>query len=813
MNRWVIWHTPEPFSAAARYPREMLPALTAQGVAVHLVCPRNYQFQEELGRNPLITLHLTRARSVDPGRGPLLKLWTNLPFLLSSVCTLMRTSRRGSIVHFQHVLQFPFSAIFFAGARLRGCTIVFTVHDPIPHRWFLPRRLRWIERGTLRWSYHVSDALIVHSEPGRRTLIEYFGLAADKITVIGRGPYGLGQGVLPMPDSPRLEVLLFGSIRENKGVHLAIEAVQTLHREGAAVRLTIAGEVLNGNEARYWARCREQIDKLPGPIRVRKQFITDELLPALFAESHCLLLPYTTFYSDSGVAFMALANGRPIVATRAGGLGPLFDAAEVGVAIEEGTPDGVSKAIRKTLGLGVPELERLGRAGAEYVNVECGWTKVASQTRELYGRYQYRATARDERAKRNRAHEKTRIILHTPEPKSAAARYVRELVDALTQDGVRMQLVCPENFQFREEFGRNPNVILKFTRGRTTKPKRGCIQRIGDNLGFLSSSLAALAGNSRRGDLVHFQFAFHLPAGLLFFLTAKLRGCKIVFTVHDPFPHKWLLPECHRWLEKVSLAWAYRLSDRLIVHSEAGKRTLVEAFGQEGDKISVIAHGPYDLGCGILPMAQSDCLELLMFGSLRENKGLHLAIEAVQRLDREGCAVRLTIAGDVLNAIEDPYWVHCLEMIAENPLPIRVFQEFIPDNELASLFRNCHAVLLPYTRFFSDSGVALMALANGRSIIATRSGGLGPLIDSANLSVAINEISATGVAEAIREAMALGIDELERRGKCGADYVHTAWGWDKIASQTKAIYARCLTEEPARSSLLYRTRSTAKDKP
>ncbi len=388
MSPRVIWHTPEPCSAAARYPREMITALTAEGVPVHLVCPRNYQFREELGRNPLVTLHLTEARSVDTGRGFLTKLWTNARFILSSGYVLVRTSRKAAIMHFQHVLHFPFSALFFAGARLRGCTIIFTVHDPLPHKWLFPEWLRWTERGSLRWAYNVSKALIVHSEPGKRALIDHFGINADKVTVIGRGPYSLGTGIIPMPDSHQLELLLFGSIRENKGVHLAIEAVQSLYRQGAAVRLTIAGDVVNGKEASYWEQCRELIAQQPEPIRIRKEFIPDELLPELFAHCHCLLLPYTTFFSDSGVAFMALANGRPIVATRAGGLGPLLDAAELGVTIKEATLDGVKETLTEVLCLGIPELAKMGRAGADYVNIECGWPKVARHTRDVYARYQ-----------------------------------------------------------------------------------------------------------------------------------------------------------------------------------------------------------------------------------------------------------------------------------------------------------------------------------------------------------------------------------------------------------------------------------------
>jgi glycosyltransferase involved in cell wall biosynthesis len=387
MKQLIIWHTPEPSSAAARYIDEMFRAFTADGVPMDLVCPENFQFREEMSRNPLITLHLARARSNSLTRGLFAKLWTNAAFLLSSCSVLARTGKRNAIVHFQHVLHFPFCALFFAAALSRGCKIIFTVHDPVPHKWLLPNYLRWLERGSLAWAYRVSHTLIVHSDPGKRALIEHFAVNPEKISVIGRGPYGLGAGVIPMPDSPNLELLLFGSIRENKGVHLAIEAVQSLHREGVSVRLTIAGNVLNGNEAQYWERCSELIASRPEPIRVLKEFIPDERLPKLFAECHCVLLPYTQFFSDSGVAFMALANGRPIISTRSGGLGPLLDAADLGIEIEEPSTASVIAAIREATRLGTTGLIRKGNTGANYVNVECGWSKFAATTRDVYMSY------------------------------------------------------------------------------------------------------------------------------------------------------------------------------------------------------------------------------------------------------------------------------------------------------------------------------------------------------------------------------------------------------------------------------------------
>jgi glycosyltransferase involved in cell wall biosynthesis len=379
----IFLHTPEPFSSAALYVDELSRAITAEGMALDLVCPENHQARKAFENNPLITVHATATRCTDRSQGLLQKVLTNARFLSSTCGVLFRSARRGDLVHFQYSLHLPFGALLFGCARLRGCKIVYTAHDPLPHKWLMPK-FRWIEKLALGWMYKVSDSILVHSEAGKRTIAKNFGCTGEKVTVIPHGPYELGAGVLPSPNSDKIEVLLFGAIRENKGAHLAIEAVQQLYRKGVPVRLTIAGSVLNRKERDYWERCKELIGQCPEPIRVIDEFIPDEKLPELFAGCHCFLLPYTKFFSDSGVAFMALANGRPIISTKAGGLGALLEDSKGGIAMEDASVDAIASAMQRAVDLGVEELNRMGEAGKAWVLEECGWPKVARTTRKVY---------------------------------------------------------------------------------------------------------------------------------------------------------------------------------------------------------------------------------------------------------------------------------------------------------------------------------------------------------------------------------------------------------------------------------------------
>lgn len=387
----IVLHTPEPFSSAALYVEALARSITAEGAPLHIVCPGNHQSMEKFNSNPLITVHPTVARSTDGAKGFLGKVIVNLRFLFSSLAVLFFAIRRGDIVHFQYSLHLPFGALFFLCARIRGCKIVYTAHDPLPHKWLMPKKLRWVERGALAWMYHVSDTIIVHNELGKRTILDQFGGSSAKVKVIVQGPYELGAGTLPMPESEYLEVLLFGALRENKGAHLAIAAIQQLYKEKVPIRLTIAGAVLNRNERNYWECCQEMIRRCPQPIRVIEGFIPDEQLPELFANCHCFLLPYNQFFSDSGVGSIALANGRPVIGTKAGGLGALLQASNGGLVIEEASANAVAAALRQAVMLGPEQLDQFGREGRAWILRECGWPKIARETLQVYSAQKFAA--------------------------------------------------------------------------------------------------------------------------------------------------------------------------------------------------------------------------------------------------------------------------------------------------------------------------------------------------------------------------------------------------------------------------------------
>lgn len=119
----------------------------------------------------------------------------------------------------------------------------------------------------------------------------------------------------PMP-APPLRLLLFGeSARAYKGVDVLLEALATLRSREIPVRLTIAGGV------RDTGALAARIDGagLGDVVELRRGWVPDEDLQALFADHHLVVLPYRSA-TASGVVPLAHAAGRPVVATAVGGL-------------------------------------------------------------------------------------------------------------------------------------------------------------------------------------------------------------------------------------------------------------------------------------------------------------------------------------------------------------------------------------------------------------------------------------------------------------------------------------------------------------
>jgi SAM-dependent methyltransferase len=137
-------------------------------------------------------------------------------------------------------------------------------------------------------------------------------------------------------------LLNFGYVRPYKGVEDAIAAMSELPDDTV---LVVAGECW-GDEGVYRGAVTER--GLESRVRLEFRYHANEELPALFAAADAVVLPYRSA-SQSGVAAMAFAFGRPVVATATGGLGEVVIEGVTGALAEPNDPSSLARAITRVL--------------------------------------------------------------------------------------------------------------------------------------------------------------------------------------------------------------------------------------------------------------------------------------------------------------------------------------------------------------------------------------------------------------------------------------------------------------------------------
>jgi glycosyltransferase involved in cell wall biosynthesis len=207
---------------------------------------------------------------------------------------------------------------------------VITLHDAVPHEGEkLAKRV--FMRVHLWLVFLFVRKVIVHSEAIRAQLPGYLQRRAQVLPHVN---YQLwARAKQPPPESGPLVVLFFGRLLPYKGLDYLLEAFRRL--DPAKFSLLIAGE----------GELPPEVFNTPN-IRVIHRFVGDEDLPEVFNQAHVVALPYVAA-SQSGVAYMAFAFERPVVATRVGGLGDVVVDGFNGFLVEPRSAEPLAAALEK----------------------------------------------------------------------------------------------------------------------------------------------------------------------------------------------------------------------------------------------------------------------------------------------------------------------------------------------------------------------------------------------------------------------------------------------------------------------------------
>jgi glycosyltransferase involved in cell wall biosynthesis len=273
------------------------------------------------------------------------------------------------VVHFQDGVVNDVRLLLVAGVRPKH--YAYTVHDATPH----PGERRNLHQRLGRSALlHGAGLIFVHSE----RVGEALAAQSSRLPPIELVPHGIDVAEpAPLPDRPAL--LFFGRITPYKGVDVLLDALPQIWRRVPEVTLTIAGA----------GRLEDHATLRDPRVFVRNEHVRDDEVSALFAAATCCVLPYREA-SQSGVGSQARAYGRPIVATRVGGL-PELVGTDAGRLVPPGDVVALAEAVIDVLT--TPGLaESMSRASAAWVR-EAAWDRVGALTLDAYARHLPRAKA------------------------------------------------------------------------------------------------------------------------------------------------------------------------------------------------------------------------------------------------------------------------------------------------------------------------------------------------------------------------------------------------------------------------------------
>ncbi len=363
-------HVVDPSAYTPPYDHALCSALGAAGAEVELFTSRfaygpvaladGYERREFFYR---------AARGAPRSR---LRTVTKLAGHVPGMLRYRRAARTADVAHFQWLtVQHLDGHLLPRGRGGLGPKLVLTAHDVMPRE---PRRGQLSAQRRL---YERFDAIVVHTEHGRRRLTGELGIDPVRVHVIPHGvfthladiPQSTAAGGRAPFHSEKPVVLCFGLMRPYKGIDVLVEAWKGIEN----AELWIAGMPRMDISALRAAA--------PPNVRFVPRFIGDDELPAYFQRADLVVLPYREI-DQSGVLFTALAFGKPLLLSDAGGF-PELAGSGAARTFPTGDAGALGKALRELLGDPAARAEMSLRARMASEG-EYSWENVARRHLELY---------------------------------------------------------------------------------------------------------------------------------------------------------------------------------------------------------------------------------------------------------------------------------------------------------------------------------------------------------------------------------------------------------------------------------------------
>jgi len=391
--------------------------------------------------------------------------------------------------------------------------------------------------------------------------------------------------------------------------------------------------------------------------------------------------------------------------------------------------------------------------------------------------------------------------------------YVFGLATSLMSKGAVLDLIGSDQLDC-PEFRDNPNLRFMNLRG-DQRSDASLLKKIFRLSMYYAKLICYSVTAKPKVFHILWNNKFQIFDRTLLMLYYRFLGSKVVLTVHNVNAGRRDLQDTH--LNRITLRIQYRLADHIFVHTEKMKLELIDDFGLDAARVTVIPFGINNSvpntrltrneakqRLGIGPNERT----VLFFGVITPYKGLEYLVTAFQEIVAQHENYRLIIAGKPDKC--ERYWRTIREQIDKTAQRGRVLvkDEFIPDGDTEVYFKAADILVLPYRHVY-QSGVLFLGHSFGLPVLAADVGPLKDEVVEGKTGFVFRPEDAADLARAMERYFASELyQELEHRRQEIRDYTAQRHSWDVVSQTTVNVYADLL-RIPSPAESLNREVSTA----
>jgi len=375
--------------------------------------------------------------------------------------------------------------------------------------------------------------------------------------------------------------------------------------------------------------------------------------------------------------------------------------------------------------------------------------------------------------------------------------YVFGLATALIAKGAALDLISSDDLDFPEFHGK-PGVNFLNLRG-DQRTGASFLSKVFRVLNYYVKLICYAATAKPRVFHILWNNKFEHFDRTLLMLYYKFLGKSIALTVHNVNAGRRDRRDTR--LNRLTLKVQYRLADRIFIHTEKMKRELIDEFGVQAARVTVIPFGINNAvpNTGLTRAEARQRLgiqegekTILFFGNITPYKGLEYLVAAFQRVQVNDRDFRLIIAGRPDNC--EKYWATIRQTVSKELRREQVLlrDEFVPDDETEVYFKAADVLVLPYRHIY-QSGVLFLGYSFGLPVLAADVGSLRDDIVEGKTGFAFKPEDPVELAKAIQRYF---VSELFTNLNCQRqkirEYAEERNSWNTVGQITVTTYVGLL---------------------